>query len=241
MSAARQPTAALLVIGDEILSGRTQDTNVQYLAKALGAHGITLAEVRMVQDSAAEIIAALNAMRARYDAIFTSGGIGPTHDDITADSVAAAFGVSIDVHPDAKAMLENYYAGREQSLNEARLRMARIPEGGRLIANTVSGAPGFSVENVHVMAGVPRIFAAMVAEVLPSLPKGPLSQSIALKITKPEGDIAKPLGQIATAHPDVSFGSYPFNENGTPGTSVVARSTDKDALEKAALALRILV
>lgn len=163
------PTAAMLTIGDEILSGRTRDANLPHLAEALVARGIQLCEARVVPDVAAEIIAALNALRARYDHVFTSGGIGPTHDDITADAVAAAFGVPIDIRADARAVLALNYANPEVDLNPARLRMARIPEGGILIENPVSRAPGFTLGNVHVMAGVPDVFRAMVAGLLPRL------------------------------------------------------------------------
>ena len=166
------PTAAMLTIGDEILSGRTRDANLPHLAEALAARGIALREARVVPDVADEIVAAVNALRARYDHVFTSGGIGPTHDDITADAIAAAFGVPIGVREDARAILATNYANPEVELNEARLRMARIPDGATLIDNPVSKAPGFSLGNVHVMAGVPAVFQAMVAGLLPGLTGG---------------------------------------------------------------------
>jgi molybdenum cofactor synthesis domain-containing protein len=204
------PTAAMLVIGDEILSGRTRDTNTAHLAARLTETGIDLREVRVVADVQAEIVAALNALRARYDHVFTSGGIGPTHDDITADAVAAAFGVGIDVREDARAILAANYRNPEVELNAARLRMARIPDGASLIDNPVSKAPGFTIGNVHVMAGVPAVFHAMVESVLPTLKGGAPLRSLSLRVMRPEGEIAGPLGAIAAANPDVAIGSYPF-------------------------------
>lgn len=227
------PTAAMLVIGDEILSGRTREGNAHHLAGELTRHGIRLAEVRVVPDVTARIVSALNDLRVAHDHVFTSGGIGPTHDDITADAVAAAFGVPIDVRADALALLKAHYARTGGELNAARLRMARIPEGASLIDNPVSTAPGFTIGNVHVMAGVPNIFQAMVVSVLPTLAGGPpiLSQTLALPL--PEGDIAAPLGDMAAAYPDLSFGSYPFQRNGAPCTNVVIRGTDGARLDAA--------
>ncbi|MFO1143249.1 MAG: molybdopterin-binding protein [Amaricoccus sp.] len=235
------PTAAMLTIGDEILSGRTRDTNMPHLAQALTAKGIDLRETRTVPDVVAEIVAAVNALRARYTHVFTSGGIGPTHDDITADAVAAAFGVPIDVRADARAILASNYANPEAELNPARLRMARIPEGAELIDNPVSKAPGFSLGNVHVMAGVPAVFEAMVAGLLPRLTGGRPLLSETFRVMRPEGIIAGPLRNVADAHPAVAIGSYPFNRDGTFGANVVARSNDPDALAAAAAALRAMV
>ena len=227
------PTAAMLTIGDEILSGRTRDANLPALAAALAAAGIDLREARVVPDVAAEIVAAVNALRARYDHVFTSGGIGPTHDDITADAVAAAFGAPIDVRADARAALVRHYPNGEADLNPARLRMARIPEGATLIENPVSGAPGFSLGNVHVMAGVPSIFAAMLAGLVPRLAGGRPLLTATLRIARPEGEIAEPLRALAAAHPAVSIGCYPFGLGGRPGANVVLRAEDAAALAAA--------
>ena len=227
------PTAAMLVIGDEILSGRTRDSNMHHLAQELTRHGIVLKEARMVADDTAAIVAAVNALRAAYDHVFTSGGIGPTHDDITADAIAAAFGVTIGVRDDARAILAAHYATTGTELNEARLRMARIPDGAVLIDNPVSKAPGFSLGNVHVMAGVPNIFQAMVASVLPTLTGGDPLLSQSLRVMRGEGEIAKPLGELAAEFPDLSFGSYPFVRDGVYGTNLVIRGTDPARLDLA--------
>jgi molybdenum cofactor synthesis domain-containing protein len=232
------PTAAMLTIGDEILSGRTRDANMPYLAQVLAERGIELREARVVPDAEAEIAAAVNALRARYTYVFTSGGIGPTHDDITADSVAAAFGVGIGVREDARAILATNYANPEVDLNEARLRMARIPDGAVLIENPVSRAPGFSLGNVHVMAGVPAIFQTMVAGLMPRLTGGRPLVSRTLRVDRPEGEIAAPLRVTAEAHRSVSFGCYPFNRDGRFGAHVVLRGEDPEALDAAAAALR---
>ncbi len=234
------PTAAMLTIGDEILSGRTQDTNMPHLARALADKGISLRETRVVPDVAEEIVAAINALRARYTHVFTSGGIGPTHDDITADAVAAAFGVGIDVREDARALLASNYANPEVDLTPARLRMARIPDGATLIVNAVSKAPGFSIGNVHVMAGVPSVFHAMVAELLPGLEGGTPVLSETLRVDHPEGKVAGPLRSVAEAHPDVSIGSYPFSEDGRYGTNLVARGEDPAAIAAAMADLRAM-
>lgn len=220
------PTAAMLVIGDEILSGRTRDSNMHHLAGELTKIGITLREVRFVADEKSDIIAAVQALSAAYDTVFTSGGIGPTHDDITADCMAEAFGQSIDVRDDARALLAEMYERTGRELNEARLRMARIPEKAALIDNPVSTAPGFTIENVHVMAGVPSVFQAMVASVLPTLTGGAPLLSQSLTIMRGEGDIAGPLGQIAADFPDLSIGSYPFQRDGVFGAQIVIRGTD---------------
>lgn len=235
------PTAAMLTIGDEILTGRTRDANLPHLAVALVDKGIRLREARVVPDVHAEIVAAVKALRARYTHVFTSGGIGPTHDDITADAVAAAFGVPIDVREDARAILATNYANPEVELNAARLRMARIPEGATLIDNPISKAPGFSLGNVHVMAGIPVIFAAMLEGLLPRLTGGPRLLSVALRAPLPEGELAAPLGAIAAAHPEVSIGCYPYNVGGRFGANLVARGTDPAALAAAEHALVAMI
>ena len=220
------PTAAMLVIGDELLSGRTRDANMHYLAQELTKVGITLCEVRIVRDDQASIVAALNALRQAHDTVITSGGIGPTHDDITADCVAAAFGVSIDIRDDAQALLQAHYDSRGIEFNAARQRMARIPDGATLIENPVSIAPGFSIGNVHVLAGVPSVFQTMVASVIPTLTGGAPMLSQTLRIDRGEGDIAAALGEVAEAFPALSIGSYPFQQNGAYGSNVVVRGTD---------------
>lgn len=227
------PTAAILVIGDEILSGRTRDANMHYLAGELAAKGIDLKEVRIVADEIADIVATVNALRLRYNHVFTSGGIGPTHDDITADAIAAAFGLPLSVRADARAILARHYARTGAELNEARLRMARIPEGAVLIENPISAAPGFSMANVHVMAGVPDIFRAMVASLLPRLTGGEPLLSQTLRIERGEGVIAKPLADLAQEFGDLSFGSYPFVQNGAYGTNIVVRGIDSARLDAA--------
>ena len=220
------PTAAMLVIGDEILSGRTRDSNMHHLAQQLTAHGIDLCEARVVADTHQGIVAAVQALSASYDHVFTSGGIGPTHDDITAEAVAAAFDTPISIRDDARALLQAHYDRSGQELNEARLRMARIPDGAALIDNPVSTAPGFTLRNVHVMAGVPSVFEAMVASVLPTLTGGAPLLSQTIRIDRGEGEIAGPLTRLAEAHPDVSIGSYPFIRNGVYGSNIVVRGTD---------------
>ena len=227
------PTAAMLVIGDEILSGRTRDSNLHHLAGELNRHGIDLREARVVSDSGAAIVEAVNALRHRFDSVFTSGGIGPTHDDITADCVAEAFGVAIDVRDDARALLEAHYARTGSEINEARLRMARIPDGATLIDNPVSVAPGFTMGNVHVMAGVPAVFEAMVASVLPTLTGGAPLLSQTLRIMRGEGQIAGPLRDLAAEFPDLQMGSYPFQKDGVYGANVVIRGEDGARIDAA--------
>lgn len=234
------PTAAMLVIGDEILSGRTRDGNTHHLAGELTRHGIALTEVRVVSDDAPAIIAAVNALRAAYDHVFTSGGIGPTHDDITAEAIAAAFGVPITKRADAMALLSAHYASRGMEFNEARQRMARIPDGARLIENPVSIAPGFTLGNVHVMAGVPSVFHAMVASVLPTLTGGAPLQSQSLRVMRGEGDVAGPFADLATEFDDISMGSYPFQQDGAYGTNLVIRGADPARLDAAMTRLRAL-
>ncbi|WP_127901377.1 competence/damage-inducible protein A [Solirhodobacter olei] len=227
------PTAAMLVIGDEILSGRTRDSNLHHLAGELTRRGILLKEARVVADDASAIGAAVTALSAAYDHVFTSGGIGPTHDDITADAIAAAFGVNIGVRDDARAILAAHYATTGAELNEARLRMARIPDGATLIDNPVSRAPGFSLGNVHVMAGVPAVFEAMLVSVLATISGGDPMLSQSLRVLRGEGEIATPFAALAAEFPDLSFGSYPFQQNGAYGTNLVVRGTDPARLDAA--------
>lgn len=231
------PTAAMLVIGDEILSGRTRDANMHHLAGALTDAGIDMCEVRIVSDDAVAITGAVRALSDTYTYVFTSGGIGPTHDDITADCIAAAFDVAIGVRADARAILQAHYDRDGKELNTARLRMARIPDGAALIDNPVSAAPGFILNNVYVMAGVPSIFKAMVASVLPTLTGGAPLLSRSLRVVRGEGDIAGPLGAFAAEHPDLSVGSYPFQENGVYGANLVVRGQDEAALDTAMVTL----
>ena len=233
------PTAAMLVIGDEILSGRTRDANMYHLATQLTDQGIDLKEVRMVSDDPEAIVSATRALSAAYTHVFTSGGIGPTHDDITADCIAAVFGVSIGVRADARAILKAHYDTNGQELNEARLRMARIPDGAHLIDNPVSKAPGFTLLNVHVMAGVPSIFQAMLASILPSLTGGKPLLSVTYRVDRGEGDIATPLGVLANAFPELSIGCYPFQKDGLFGANIVMRGTDESQLQGATIALKV--
>lgn len=228
-----QPTASMLVIGDELLSGRTQDANMHHLANKLTEIGINLSEARFIRDDAAVIVSNIVELSTKFDYLFTSGGIGPTHDDITTDCVAKAFGRQVSVRSDAFNILKKYYDGKGIELNEARLRMARIPEKADLIENIISGAPGYIIENVYVMAGVPRIFQSMLQTVLPNLKKGTPTLSISIKLYKGEGDIALELEQIVKAFSKLTFGSYPFNENGIHGTNIVIRGKDKKLMIKA--------
>ena len=237
----QQPTAAMIVIGDEILSGRTRDINANVLAKALTEHGISLREVRFIPDEADTITQTVRDFSERFDHVFTSGGIGPTHDDITADCVAAAFSVPIDVREDARAILATNYEDPERDLNEARLRMARIPETAILIDNPISKAPGFTLENVHVMAGVPNIFETMLASLLPTLTGGPPLLSETINIERPEGELAGPLGIFAADNPALSIGCYPYNRNGQFGCNVVVRGTDNNEVAAAAATLSLLL
>ena len=231
------PTAAMLVIGDEILSGRTRDSNMNHLARELTLRGIDLREARVISDDHDAIVAAVRELSATHDHLFTSGGIGPTHDDITAEAVAAAMETPIDVRDDARAILAAHYEARGVELNAARLRMARIPDGATLIDNPVSAAPGFSLRNVHVMAGVPRIFEAMLAGLLPTIPGGRPVLSQSLRVERGEGDVAEPLSELARAHPTLAIGSYPFTENGVSGSNVVIRGSDGAEIEAALVQL----
>ena len=224
-------TAAVLLIGDEILSGRTKDANSGWIAERLTEMGIDLKEIRVVPDDEPVIVDALNALRARYTYVFTTGGIGPTHDDITADAVAKAFGVGIDYHPDAVAALREIFT--EDRLNEARLRMARIPFGSDLIVNELSKAPGFRIGNVHVMAGVPKIMQSMFRAIAPGLETGPKMLSETILANAKEGDVGTPLGEIQKRHPDVSIGSYPFQDEKGYNTNLVIRSRSAEALAAA--------
>ncbi|WP_104017084.1 competence/damage-inducible protein A [Roseovarius nitratireducens] len=227
------PTAAMLVIGDEILSGRTRDANMHHLARELTHVGIDLGEVRVVHDDEAAIIGAVRALSDGFNVVFTSGGIGPTHDDITAEAVARAFDTPIGVRDDARAILAAHYEARGQDLNEARLRMARIPDGATLIDNPISAAPGFILGNVHVMAGVPAIFEAMLASVLPTLTGGAPVLSQSYEVRRGEGDIAAPLSDLAARYPDLSVGSYPFIRDGCHGAQIVIRGQDGARLDAA--------
>jgi molybdenum cofactor synthesis domain-containing protein len=232
-------TAAILVIGDEILSGRTKDKNIGYIAEYLTNIGVDLREVRVVPDVSEEIVGALDALRSRYTYVFTTGGIGPTHDDITADAVAAAFGVTIDHDPRAVAMLSERFSPAE--LNEARMRMARIPAGANLVANAISKAPGFNIGNVYVMAGVPAIMQAMLDVIGPTLRTGAKMLSETVQAGLREGDIGGPLAEIAKAHPAVSIGSYPFWSETGPDTNIVVRSRDAEKLLAATAAVKAMV
>lgn len=233
MTASSIVTAALMVIGDEILSGRTKDKNIGTVADTCTAVGIDLKEVRVVPDEEPEIVGALNALRGKYDYVFTTGGIGPTHDDITADCIAKAFGVPLDVHPEAVAILKQRLAKTGGELNEARLRMARIPRGAALVPNTISGAPGFWIGNVITMAGIPSVMQAMLDEVLPKLKTGAKLLSETLRADAKEGDVGTELGAIAKAHPETIIGSYPFVDERGPNTNIVVRARDAEKLAAA--------
>jgi len=236
------PTAAILVIGDEILSGRTKDKNIGYIADYLGALGIDLKEVRIVPDEEAEIVAGLNALRNRYMYVFTTGGIGPTHDDITADSVAKAFGVPIDYDPRAVAILKERLGARGIEINEARMRMARVPKGAELVDNKVSGAPGFKMGNVIVMAGVPSIMQVMLDAAAPLLKTGVKMESVSVRADLREGDLGTELAEVARSHPRVMIGSYPFfDEKIGPNTNIVIRSRDSKALAAAKTAVEGMI
>jgi molybdenum cofactor synthesis domain-containing protein len=221
-------TAALVVIGDEILSGRTQDRNVGQVATWLNEHGIRLAEVRVIPDDLDRIGATINELRARHDYLFTTGGIGPTHDDITVDAIAQAFGVPVIVHPDARRILEDYYRDRPGGLTDARLRMARTPEGAELLLNPSSGAPGVKMDNVYILAGVPHIAASMLEALTGKLEGGRPIVSVTVGARAPESDVADLLRETEAAHPGVAIGSYPFFKDGKYGANFVIRSDDGD-------------
>jgi molybdenum cofactor synthesis domain-containing protein len=234
-------TAAILVIGDEILSGRTKDKNIGYIAEYLTAIGIDPKEVRVVSDDEGDIVAALNALRSRYTYVFTTGGIGPTHDDITADCVAKAFGVSLDIHPEALRIISERAAKMGTEMNESRMRMARIPHGAALVVNKVSGAPGFWIGNVITMAGVPSIMQAMLDAVAPQLKTGVRMLSETIRADAREGDVGTELGEVAKAHPDVTIGSYPFFDDSGPNTNIVVRARDGQKLAAAKAAVETML
>lgn len=225
------PTASVLVIGDEILSGRTQEVNLAYIARFLGSLGIDLCEARVVRDAETEIVGAVNALRHRYDYVFTTGGIGPTHDDITADAIARAFGVAIELHPEALALLARRYKPGE--FNDMRKRMARVPVGASLVHNSVSAAPGFQMGNVFVLAGVPMIMRAMLEDVAPRLKRGVqvITQTVNARIA--EGRVATALAQIQSRHPTLAIGSYPFYREDGFGVQLVVRGRDRAAIDAA--------
>jgi molybdenum cofactor synthesis domain-containing protein len=224
------PTAAVLLIGNEVLSGRTKDKNLGFIADYLTVMGIDLMEARVVSDIEDDIVAAVNALRKRYTYVFTTGGIGPTHDDITADAIAKAFDVGISHHPEASEILLKYFAEMNREPNEARMRMARVPHGATLILNAVSKAPGFKMENVHVMAGVPKVMQAMMDAIAPTLTKGAPVMSRTIAFQGGEGDIAAPLKAAQEKFPNVSIGSYPFEGAQGFATNLVLRARDGDVL-----------
>jgi molybdenum cofactor synthesis domain-containing protein len=244
-------TAAVILIGDELLSGRTQDTNLKTIADFLSPLGVEIREARMIPDVHETIVATVNELRAKHNYVFTTGGIGPTHDDITADGIAAAFGRHIDVREDALALMRPWYAARGQEINEGRLRMARIPDGAELIANPVSVAPGFQIGNVFVMAGVPSVMKGMLQDVGRRLEGGAIVHSRTVRAAGVrEGDLAGPLGELAKATPEASLGSYPFmrlkpgkagDSEVEYGSNLVARSRDRDAVDRCVDALGDIV
>lgn len=233
-------TASLVIIGDEILSGRTQDKNTQYIAQNLNEVGVQLREVRVIADDEQTIIDTVNVMREADDYVFTTGGIGPTHDDITTESIAKAFGVEVELNDDAYQALKEYYDS-EEDITPARKKMAFIPKGGALIPNPVSGAPGIHIGNVYIMAGVPRIMQAMMDDVLPTLKGGASVISKTVEADCPESMVAEGLGIINDKYETVSMGSYPKYQNGRFGTSLVLRSTDEAILDKAVQEVEALV
>lgn len=234
------PTAAIILIGNELLSGRTKDVNLAYMATALAAHGIRVSEARIILDDESVIVDTLNVLRSSNTYVFTTGGIGPTHDDITADCIAKAFGVGIGIHAEAEQRLLSYWSQRGIEPNDDRLRMARIPHGAQLIDNPVSAAPGFRLDNVHVMAGVPRIMQAMFDSILPTLQHGPIIGSVSVKCDLGEGTIAGPLRELQSRYPDVDLGSYPGAADNAR-LSLVARSNDQKLLSEIQQALQLLV
>jgi len=238
MNSERVWTAALVVIGDEILSGRTEEKNIAQVANWLNPQGIRLAEVRVVPDQQEAIVAAVNALRPHHDYLFTTGGIGPTHDDITVDAIAAAFDVPVIVHPEARRILEDYYRDRPLGLTEARLRMARVPEGAELIPNPTSGAPGVRMDNVFILAGVPNIARSMLEALDGMLEGGKPLVSVTVRAHAAESDVAELLKQVQDDHPGVSIGSYPFYGGGKFGADFVVRSDDGELANACADALR---
>jgi molybdenum cofactor synthesis domain-containing protein len=234
-------TAAVLLIGNELLSGRTQDANLRYIATRLAEMGIVLKEARVVTDDEDEIVAALNALRATYTYVFTTGGIGPTHDDITADSVGKAFGREVTHDPRAVALLEASYKGRGMELNEARLRMARTPQGAELVENSISAAPGFRIENVFVLAGVPSVMQAMFDSLAPGLRRGRPVLARAISVYLPEGTIASGFRDLQGRFPALQMGSYPFYRDGKYGADLVLRGTDATEMATAIAALKAML
>jgi molybdenum cofactor synthesis domain-containing protein len=226
-------TASVLIIGSEILSGRTQDVNLAYIAEGLNEVGVTLREARMIPDVAQTIVATLNELRTKFDYVFTTGGIGPTHDDITLECVAKAFGVPWTLHPEAHALLKEWYKDRPGQLNAARLRMATAPEGSILIVNPASGAPGFRMGNVFIMAGIPRVMRSMFDHVKPTLQGGRPMVSRSVRCNLPEGVIARDLEEIQNRHPGCDLGSYPSEKQGKFGTSLVVRGSDPEHVDAA--------
>ena len=231
-------TAAMIIIGNEVLSGRTQDKNLAFVAQMLGEIGVDMQEARIIPDVLETVVATVNELRARHDYVFTSGGIGPTHDDITADCIAAAFEVKLEKHPLAMQALQAHYDAQEADFNEARQRMARIPEGASLIENPVSTAPGFKIDNVYVMAGVPKIMQAMMENILPTLKGGETLSSITVTSSIPEGSIAAEIGALQQQYPDVNIGLYPFYSAQGAGVSVVARGRDMAQLQAVETAIK---
>lgn len=231
--------AALVVIGNEILSGRTQDKNINYIAEKLVERGIALVEVRVIPDVEDKIISTIKALKPEVDYILTTGGIGPTHDDITSECIAKAFGVPFEINPQAFKILEKHYGADD--FTPARQKMAMTPKGATLIANPVSAAPGFIIENVYVMAGVPRIMQAMLDDILPKLQGGAVMRSLTVSCDLPESRIAIGLGDIQKQWPDVEIGSYPFFQDGKIGVSIVLRCTEDECLVKAGDDVRMLI
>jgi molybdenum cofactor synthesis domain-containing protein len=232
MTLARTPTAAVLVIGNEILSGRTQDSNLNVIAKKLEQIGIRLSEARIVPDVTHQIVDAVNALRSFYDYVFTTGGIGPTHDDITVEAIAKAFDLPVIENPEAREILEAYYT--KDRLNAPRLRMALTPKGASLISNPISAAPGFRIGNVYVLAGVPNIMQAMMDDVIAGLQHGPAIRSITISGMIAESLIAEELSRIAASYPQLDIGSYPWFRQGNYGTALVVRGTDTPTVTAAA-------
>lgn len=241
MSEPSTVTAALIIIGNEVLSGRTHDKNLPHIAEKLNDVGVKMAEVRIIPDIPEIIIKTVRELSGGFDYVFTTGGIGPTHDDITADCVAEAFNVPIDIDPEARQRLERHYANSDMELNEARLRMARIPQGASLIDNPISAAPGFRIGNVHVMAGVPKIMQAMLDNILPTLVGGRPSVSITIRSALPEGKVAEKLRALAEASPEIDFGSYPAWTKTAFQLSIVVRGQDPDAVEQAAQQVEAMI
>jgi len=235
------PSAAIVIIGNEILSGRTQDANLPFLAKELSSMGIRLVEARVIPDIEDTIVDTVNTLRARCTYVFTTGGIGPTHDDITSASVARAFGVALHRHPEAVRLLEDHYRGLSVELNEARLRMTEVPVGATLVHNPISKAPGFRYENVYVFAGIPSVMRAMFDQVRHELIGGAPLLSKTVSCGLGEGTIAVKLEAVQDAHPDLDIGSYPYFRDGRFGTSLVVRGTDPEAIDSAAAAIRAAI